>query len=175
MRRLAVVSYPTLAGADSEWIESIRANHDPQADKLAAHFTLVFPFDVGSGDVASEIAAVASLTQAIPFIIRRARAVPDVVNAGAHVFLIPDEGRDQIVALHDRLYSGLLRPHLRDDITFEPHITVAAGLDVGWCKAIADGLNRAPRAVAGLVESLELVEIGFGTVSSMNRFILGNA
>jgi 2'-5' RNA ligase len=174
MRRLAIVSYPILAVPDRRWIESIRANHDPQAARLAAHFTLVFPADVASGEVAAEIAAIAGSARAIPFVIRCAKAVRDTFSGGGHVFLVPDEGANEIATLHDRLYSGVLRPHLREDIPFEPHITVAAGDDFGWCEAIAEGLNQDPRTRVGIVESLELVEIVDGTVSSTGRFILGN-
>ena len=39
----AVVAFPLLDADDRQWIESIRAKHDPEAKRIAAHFTLVFP------------------------------------------------------------------------------------------------------------------------------------
>jgi hypothetical protein len=39
----AVVAFPTFEAADRQWIESIRAKHDPEAKRIAAHFTLIFP------------------------------------------------------------------------------------------------------------------------------------
>ncbi len=176
MPQLAVVSYLTLDVADRKWVESIRANHDPQAAKLAAHFTLVFPTDVAPGEVAAEVAAAASSTAPIPFVIRYAKAVRDALGEGGHVFLLPDEGASrEITTLRDRLYSGVLRPYLREDIPFLPHITVAASHDFGCCEAIAKELNRDPRNIAGVLKSLELVDIVDGTVTSTGQFILGNA
>jgi 2'-5' RNA ligase len=34
------------------------------------------------------------------------------------------EGRDNVIRLHDELYSGLMKPHLREDLPFEPHIAI---------------------------------------------------
>lgn len=175
MPQVAIVSYPVLGVADRRWVESIRANHDPQAADLAAHFTLVFPADVAPGDLAVEVAAAAGSAAPIPFVIRCAKAVRDAFGRGGRVFLVPHEGADEITTLHDRLYSGVLRPHLREDIPFVPHITVAAGRDLGWCEAIAAELNRDPRTMAGVLESLELVDIVDGTVSCRGRFMLRNA
>ena len=39
----AVVTFPLLDADDRQWLESIRAKHDPEAKRIAAHFTLVFP------------------------------------------------------------------------------------------------------------------------------------
>ena len=41
--KVAVVAYPTLADHDRVWIEYVRQAHDPQAVRIAVHFTLVFP------------------------------------------------------------------------------------------------------------------------------------
>ena len=73
--------------------------------------------------------------------------MPDVVHGGAHVFVVPDEGRDQIARLHDELYAGVLRQHLREDIAFVSHVTIAAG-DVHWCETYAQQLNGTLQPVA---------------------------
>jgi hypothetical protein len=96
--RIAAVSYPVLDGADFGWIESIRAQHDPQASRIPPHFTLVFPVDAPA-DMTGEIARVTARHAPIAFVIRSAIALPDVVHGGAHVFVVPDEGRDQIESL----------------------------------------------------------------------------
>lgn len=57
------------------------------------------------------------------------------------MFVVPDEGREPIVRLHHELYAGVLRPHLREDVGYVPHVTIAAG-DVGWCEAYAKRLNE---------------------------------
>jgi 2'-5' RNA ligase len=172
MPQLAVVSYPILDEADRRWVESIRASHDPQAARLAAHFTLVFPADVPLGEVAVEVAAVARSTAPIRFIIRRAKPVRDTVGDGGHVFLVPDEGAHAIATLHDQLYRGVLRPHLRKNVPFVPHITVAAALDFSRCEALVQDLNRNARTLGGVLESVELVDVAGTVVSSTERFVL---
>ena len=38
------------------------------------------------------------------------------------LYLGAKEGYDQVVGLHDKLYQGILRPYLREDLPFYPHI-----------------------------------------------------
>ena len=167
---LAVVSYPRLEEADRQWIESIRARHDPQADRIGVHLTLVFPAEAPPDDVAAEVSVVARSLTPIPFTIRRAKAVPDVIGGGGHVFLVPDEGRDEIARLHDRLYEGVMRPHLRMDIPFTPHLTVAAHADVDLCEHLARALNLDRRTVSGTLRSLDLVNVAGRRVDTIATF-----
>jgi 2'-5' RNA ligase len=173
MPQLAVVSYPVLAPADRDWIESLRALHDPQATRLAGHVTLVFPAAGIGGDVNAEVAAVARAARPIPFVIRWARAVRDVSGSGGHVFLIPDEGFDEITALHHALYGGGFAASRRVDIPFVPHITVGASHDFSTCEAIARGLTPLDRQVRGRIETIDLLEIGDGSMTSLAQVPLG--
>jgi 2'-5' RNA ligase len=34
------------------------------------------------------------------------------------------EGREKVIRLHDAFYSGLMRPYLREDLPFEPHVAI---------------------------------------------------
>jgi 2'-5' RNA ligase len=172
MAVIAVVAYPTLDEADRHWIESIRACRDPQASRVAVHFTLVFPADALPGEVSTEVTAVAGSAKAIPFTIHQAMAVRDS-QGGGHVFLVPDEGHDEITDLHDRLYAGILRPHLRTDIPFTPHMTLAPDADVARCAALAEQLNRDSRTVRGALRSVNLVHVGTYRVESIRAFVLG--
>ena len=123
----AVVTFPLLDADDRQWIESIRAKHDPEAKRIAAHFTLVFPAVMPARATEAHLTRVAHSTEPIRFVLRRAAVAPDALGSGGHVFLIPEDGRDALAGLHDRLYDGVLQPHSRRNTTFTPHITVAAG------------------------------------------------
>jgi hypothetical protein len=57
---IAVVAYPQLSPSDREWIEAVRAREDPQARRIALHFTLVFPLELPADDVAAHAAAVST-------------------------------------------------------------------------------------------------------------------
>jgi 2'-5' RNA ligase len=160
LSRLAIVAYPTLNEPDREWIDEVRRAHDPQASRIDAHFTLVFPVDAVASAIADELAAVAALARPIRFAIRRAEAVRDVVlGTGGHVLLVPDEGREQITELHDQLYAGALQPHLRADIRFVPHMTVGATSDFERCQQLAEALNEDQRIVRGILDSITLVNV----------------
>lgn len=176
MTRLAIVSYPRLAEADDRRVESIRKQHDPQASLLRAHFTLVFPADVAEPPVVAHASRVVAAAQEIRIVLRRAQAVRDGLHeGGGHVFLVPDEGRAEIIALHDQLYDGVLQAHLRSDVPFVPHITVAAHAVYERCVALALKLNADPPLICGTVDGIELVEVSAGDVRSLVSLPFGGA
>ena len=173
--KLAVVAYPNLDDIDRQWIESFRTMHDPQASRLGAHFTLVFPAEGAPNELGPEIAAVARSTEAISFAIRRADVVRDALGSGSHIFLVPDEGAAQIATLHHRLYAGALRHRLRADIPFVPHMTVGTAPDPESAERLAKELNVRTRIVRGTVVQIDLVDVGPPRVQSIKTYTLGGA
>ena len=172
MTILACVGYPRLEESDHRWIESFRARHDPQASRIRAHFTLVFPVELAAEPVVEDLSAILKNAKPIPFVLRRAEPVPDLVAGGSHVFLVPEEGRDEIVALHDRLHGGLLRRFLRLDLPFLPHITVGGSATFDPCQRLAAELNRETLAVSGVLEHVDLIEITNEGIKTVVRFAL---
>ena len=172
MTKLAIVGYPTLNESDHHWIESFRARRDPQASRIRAHFTFVFPAELEARLAVEHASAVLQGATSIPFVVRRAEPVPNLVDGGGQVFLVPEEGRDEIVALHDQLYGGLLRPFLREDIPFLPHITVGGAATFGDCQRLAEDLNASPLAVPGVIESIDLLEVTPEDVKLVMSFAL---
>jgi hypothetical protein len=53
------------------------------------------------------------------------------------------QGRSAVVELHDRLYRGVLAPFLRDDIAYDPHLTLARTDDAGDSAALAEAARVA--------------------------------
>jgi 2'-5' RNA ligase len=155
----AVVAFPLFDSADRQWIESIRAKHDPQAKRLAAHFTLVFPAILPLRATEAHVTRVAHATEPIRFVLRRATVAPDAVGSGGHVFLIPEDGRDAIAGLHERLYEGTLQPHLRRVTSFTPHITVAAGTALDPLHMLAGELNAKNLSIRGSISEIVLVDV----------------
>ncbi len=119
---IAVVGYPNLDELDRRWVESFRVKYDPQVSQIGVHFTLVFPVELASSGLESEIAAVARITQPISFTVRRTEVVRDAHGNGSYVFLVPDEGSVEITTLHNSLYAGALHPYQRLDIPFLPQV-----------------------------------------------------
>jgi 2'-5' RNA ligase len=164
---LAVVAYPTLAERDRRWVESVRARHDPQAARVNAHFTCVFPAALPAPVLTEHVSEVLAGFRPIRFVIRRAIAFQDPSAAGSHVFLVLDEGREEMIALHDALYEGPLRIHLRREIPFEPHITVAALDNVEACEGLAHAINGAFPTIRGEVNAVDVVEVGPAVVRTI--------
>ena len=74
--KLAVVAYPHVAQDDGAWIESTRARHDPQASRIKAHFTLVFPAELPREVLVAQVRSALASFRPIPFVLRRAARRP---------------------------------------------------------------------------------------------------
>ena len=168
--KLAVVAYPKLDESDRVRIEAFRTQHDPQATRLAMHFTFVFPVVSDLIELEDEIALLAKSTPPISFTIRGTRAVRDMLTTESHVLLVPDEGSADITTLHDRLYSGALRPHRRSDIPFVPHLTVGVAPSFEAAETLAKALDA--REIHGVISALELIDVRGAKVISITTFAL---
>lgn len=163
---LAIISQPKLNVSDGRWLEALRKRHDPLAGTVAAHFTLVFPFEGGGEGLAGDhAAAIAGRTPAIDFRLTKVAAVRDSLAPRSHVFLLPDPGEAAIRQLHDDLYDGPLAPHLRADILYRPHVTVAAVADHAEAETIASGIGAL--AIEGRLTALQLVGFDGRTVTPL--------
>jgi 2'-5' RNA ligase len=118
--RFAVAWFPVFEGI--ERIEAFRRKHDPVAQLIPAHLSLVFPFPTAHTrlQVQTHVQRVVSRWPPIPVSFRRVR-----MHANEFVFLMASRGAAAVTALHDKLYTRSFRPHLRADLPYEPHITLA--------------------------------------------------
>jgi 2'-5' RNA ligase len=115
----AIVILP--AFADPAPIERLRRAYDPLAQFIAPHITLVFPF---TSAIPTETLA-AHLRQATQNLAPFGVTLREVTgHMGEYLFLNVKRGADQLVALHDQLYSDMLATYLAPDHTFTPHLTV---------------------------------------------------
>jgi 2'-5' RNA ligase len=168
-----VVAFPLFDADDRQWIESIRAKHDPEARRIAAHFTLVFPAVLPLRATEAHVARVAQSTEPIKFVLRRAAVVPDAQGAGGHVFLIPEEGRDALGGLHERLYQDVVQPQWRRSASFTPHITVAAGTAADPLQTLAGDLNAKGLGIRGAISEIVLVDVTGAEIRQVAHFPLG--
>lgn len=172
----AVVAFPLLDADDRQWIESIRAKHDPEAKRIAAHFTLVFPAVMSARATEAHLSRVTPLTDPIRFMLRRAAVAPDALGSGGHVFLIPEDGRDALTGLHERLCEGVLQNPTRRNAMFTPHITVAAGTSIDPLHTLAGELNaKGGLNIRGSISEIVLIEVMPTAIRHAARFQLGAA
>jgi len=173
--RVAVVAYPNLAASDRDWMEAVRAEHDPQAARLGAHFTLVFPTAVAAPPMVARVRSVAATCRPFGFGLAEVKIVRDAVAMMWHMFLVPAAGQAELRALHEGLYDGELRRHLRADVPFVPHVTVAASADEAVCARLAARLAQEGRVVCGSVDSLDVVEVSPAGVQRVATVALGGS
>lgn len=169
----AVVAFPLLDADDKEWIESIRARHDPESKNIAAHMTLAFPAVLPLRMIEARMARVARTTEPIRFVLRRAAVVSDGVGAGGHVFLLVEDGRDALAGLHDRLYEGVPQPHAKRHPSYTPHVTVAANPSVDALDALVGEINAKGLAIRGSISEMVLVEVTPTGIRQVAPFPLG--
>jgi 2'-5' RNA ligase len=157
--QLAIVAYPTFSETDRATIKAVRSRHDPQFAMVDPHFTLLFPVEAPLADVMNEAHSAVSATPAFSVTLNSVRAVRDAFGSGGHVFLVPEQGANEITALNSRLYGGMLKWARREDIPYVPHITVAACTDFSECEALAATLAGDQRDICGSVGTLTVVEV----------------
>jgi 2'-5' RNA ligase superfamily len=105
MRNLLVVNYPTISADNFEWIQDVRQQEDELNFRaIDPHFTLVFPIiEIDRATLVSHVKRSIEGIQSFEFTLRCAVLCNDVFSKHTHVFLVPDEGYNKIVKLHDRL------------------------------------------------------------------------
>jgi 2'-5' RNA ligase len=90
-----------------------------------------------------------------------------------YVSLMPDEGFSALVRLRDALHTGPLARHLRLDIPFTPHVTVARLATPRPAKVLADSINALSINVAAPVASLDVVRYEGTDLVAIARVSLG--
>lgn len=103
-------------------IKSIREKYDPLANHIAPHITIVFPFDshISTHDLKSHFNKV--LKGIKKFNVQLKDFTGDFRDG--YLFLNVKKGNDNIIELHDKLYSGVLENFLFRKVTYCPHLTV---------------------------------------------------
>ncbi len=119
MEKRAIVVFPKFDGL--HLIEQLRRRFDPLVSVIKAHITLVFPFesDLTTEQLHSHIRR--AVHDIHPF---RVRLQGIIEQEGGYLFLNVTRGNNQLIELHDRLYSGLLAAYLSSEHTYVPHVTV---------------------------------------------------
>jgi 2'-5' RNA ligase len=156
--RFALAWFPSFEGI--ERIEALRARHDPMASAIRAHLSLVFPFPTALTrlQVETHLRRVLGRTPALPVTFRRPR-----LYANEFVFLMAARGAASIVALHDRLYTRSLRQHLRRDLPYEPHITIARHAELTRLeRALEEAEDELAGEYAAVLREATLLSVGDG-------------
>lgn len=170
---LFVVAYPEISTQDRAWIEDIRRDSDPNACRIAAHFTLAFAIEgISAEDIRDHLRSFARNESQIAFTCRHVMIGQDHAKPLFHVFLVPEEGFAAINLLRERPHHGVLHDHLRPEIPYTPHITLGAGADAGAIRDQCRALNDQRSLVRGVLCALTLVEATAETVREIESLPL---
>ena len=170
--RFAVAWFPAFDGIED--VEAFRARHDPMAALIPAHVSLVFPFSTALTQlqIATHVQRVVSRWPPVATTFRRPR-----LEANEFVFLMAARGAASIKGLHDRLYTRSLAPHLKRDMPYEPHITLARQAEFPRLEAaLAEALDFFGGEYSAVMREVELLSVGrAGKIELLQSFSLNTA
>lgn len=118
--RRAVVWFPQFTNQTA--IDRFRGMHDPLAQVLPPHVTLVFPFHsrLTIDQIAAHAQKVLRAWPCFPVVMHGFwSAQNEFIGLGTQV------GADAMIEMHDRLYRGPMQEFLREEFEYTPHITLA--------------------------------------------------
>ena len=140
-----------------EPIDCLREKYDPLYSCIEPHITLVFPFlsDVSKVDLIQHIETVLRNFEAFNLVARGITGTPD-----GYIFLDVKQGNDKLIELHDKLYQGILKPHLYRFIPYTPHITVGRLFDLEKHRTVVESLSEFNEVFSTKVQkvSVEIID-----------------
>jgi 2'-5' RNA ligase len=172
LMRYAIVVFPETDA--SATVEALRRRFDPLATMIPAHVTLVFPFEgtVASTDLRSHVEQAVADVHAFEVRLAGVSTAED-----EYIFLGLEVGGDDIVALHERLYTGSLAQHLSRDHVYRPHITLGRLHDrVALADAVVEcaaALPQPSRAVVAEVAVFRLDDASHGEIELTVNLAVG--
>ena len=131
-----VLAFPSLNDEYFNWIQSYRRENDSLLYKVVdPHFTVIFPLnEMAKNEFVDEIYRQSEGLRPIDFEINKTILHKDPIEEFYYEFLVPEKGYENIINMHDKLYSEKLLPFLRNDIEYIPHITIGKSRDINKSK-----------------------------------------
>lgn len=163
-----VLAYPQFEPALAARLDAFRAVHEPERARiLRPHITLLF--GVGRAHEVHIAALFAGLIGVMPSFgisFGTTKVVHDPYDKAFKLFLVCDEGGENVVALHRHMYDGPHLAELNPEIPYEPHMTVGTSPDEGHLKAARIG-DIGPFPIEAVVRELAMVEYSGGKLSTL--------
>lgn len=117
MQKIAIVYFPNI---NTKEIDTFREKYDPGFKIISSHITIVSPVsEILENQFVEHIESVVKDVKLFS-----THLIGLAKTLDKHLFLKVRDGNEQIVNLHDKLYSGILNPYIPTDFPFEPHITL---------------------------------------------------
>jgi 2'-5' RNA ligase len=114
----ALVHYPNI---DTWHINEFRRRHDPQVELIEPHITVMFPVpeSIGEEKLISHLAGILMSWQSFPIHLQGCQIAGD-----DYLYLLIQEGKTNIIRMHNKVYTEILTNYLRKELPFIPHLTL---------------------------------------------------
>lgn len=102
-------------------INEIRSKYDTNYSYIDPHIAVVFPVDssIGESKLIDHIQSVTKNIASFPI------SLSGLEKSWDHyLYLTVSKGAENIIALHDKLYSGILEKYWFKNVPYKPHITL---------------------------------------------------
>ena len=116
----ALLHYPAI---DSASVDRLRSKYDPQFNLIGPHITIVFPLvdTIAEDALFDHIEATLSHWSPFPIRLNGLQKSDD-----GYLFLILQDGKSEVIRLHNEMYRGILAHYRRNPESFVPHLTLGA-------------------------------------------------
>lgn len=99
---------------------AFRKKYDPSVYVIPPHITIISPVDaISENDFIEHVENVIKGVKSFPIHLNGVTKTSDKL-----LFLMVKEGNEELINLHNSLYTGILAPFLPSDFDFSPHVTV---------------------------------------------------
>ena len=124
MLKRCIMIFPEFSNMDV--IDKIRKKYDPLANHVRPHITLAFPFEsnIESSQLRKHLEETLSSIRPFPL---KLNGIMPVKSFGNYLFLNIENGKNEIIKIHSKLYTGILEEHYPEWLragTYNPHMTV---------------------------------------------------
>lgn len=171
--KLAAIAYPQMSEKAVEIIENFRKEHDSQYEIINPHYSFVFPFDgIPVKEFCAEIKKQVKDEDSIVFSTHLATIHKDELTGIYYTFLVPFHGHAQMIRLHDKLYSSKLAPLKKNDIKFEPHITLGNSTNKNNCQQMINEWNDKNIIIKGAVSSIDIIKLKNEKITTVEKIKL---
>lgn len=119
MVKRSIIIFPEFSNINK--VDELRRKFDPLYRLIKPHITVVFPFesDIKRNDLKNHIIEALIGIKSFKILLKGITGTPD-----GYLFLNVKKGNDEIIEIHDRLYSGILKKFLQREFTYFPHMTI---------------------------------------------------
>lgn len=149
MKKRSIIIFPEFH--DQQKINELREQYDPLVNKISPHITLVFPFESNFTEVKLHGHISTVLADIKPFKITLHQITG---GEGRYLFLNVKKGNDQLIELHDKLYSGIMEKFLNRNLTCFPHMTVGMIRNFEIYKSVLEKMKDFTYEFTTLVEKV---------------------